>query len=189
MNKLSKYDRLQALREAGHTKRMHTMPTVGDAYTVANHSYQALTILMSLHASPSPRLIRAMLWHDSAERFIGDLPATVKLHEPELKATYERIELRLLDWMGCPLDLTPEEMRWLRGCDAAEFLLWTEDQINLGNRFANGPRNKILEILEGLDIPPILGKWLSSRAVGGRLHETLPWLETTTEFVEEQIDE
>ena len=69
--------RVLAAREGGNVLRCHTVPHHGQ-YSVGKHSYDALSLLLLLHPNPSMNLVKATLWHDCAERFVGDMPAPAK---------------------------------------------------------------------------------------------------------------
>lgn len=127
--------RIRALREAGNVRRAHIIPHLGE-YTVGKHSYDALTLLLVLHPDPSLDLVKAVLWHDAGERYLGDMPASAKVVSPHLKTAYELAELTQLERMGVPAlnELTLGERNWLRAVDMLELWLWCLDQKALGNR-------------------------------------------------------
>lgn len=124
---------IKAAREGGHVRRCHTVPHHGE-YSVGKHSYDALSMLMILHPNPSMNLVKAVLWHDCAERFVGDMPAPAKWLNPSLEAQYEAAEVEAQQASGLVIpELTEEEQNWLDAVDRAELLLWTYDQMFLGN--------------------------------------------------------
>lgn len=143
---LSTSERVLAMREGGAVERSHTIPHL-DSYTVGLHSYNALSLLMLLHPNPSRALIEAMLWHDVPERWLGDLPATAKWLNPELKAAYGRAERKAIDRLGIPMDdfyLSEDDWRWLNAVDRLEFWLWVQDQEMLGNHHTEEARQNIV---------------------------------------------
>ena len=130
MTDISKF---RALREAGHVRRCHTLPHHG-YYDVAQHSWQALALLLHLHPDPSRNLIWALAFHDAAERFFGDQPAQAGWSDPELRKLQKAAEARAQTALGLQFDLAPEEVLWLEALDKLELLLWCGDQEALGNR-------------------------------------------------------
>lgn len=129
-------NRVLAAREAGHVLRAHAVPHHG-TYSIAVHSYHAVSLLLILHPNPTIPLIRTMLWHDGAERWLGDLPSTGKAMEPELKEVYERAEDRMLKrifGLDRTLSLDFEDECWVRSLDLLECWLWVQDQLAMGNR-------------------------------------------------------
>jgi 5'-deoxynucleotidase YfbR-like HD superfamily hydrolase len=123
----------RALREAGHTKRCHTVPTVGE-YSVATHCYHAVSLLFVLHGNPSQELVKALLWHDAAERWLGDLPSPAKANFPEMAQYYEAAERAVMAERIGTFALTTDEGRWLKAIDVLELHMWVLDQIAMGNQ-------------------------------------------------------
>lgn len=134
---LSKAALVGCLREAGAVARCHTFPHCGD-YSVGQHSWDAASLLLALHPHPTIALVKAVLWHDVAERWTGDVPAVAKWRSPELVDALALAEARVFDALGIqPLDgLTLNEQIWLHAVDKLELWLWCKDQLQLGNRRA-----------------------------------------------------
>lgn len=127
-----------AAREAGHVERCHTVPHRA-GYSVGRHSYDALSLLLLLHPEPSVRLIKAVLWHDAAERWVGDLPTTVKWSYPALCTAYENAERSELQRHLPPAaealnSLFEQDLIWLDAVDKIELWLWVLDEMHLGNQ-------------------------------------------------------
>ena len=133
-----KIDEALSLRASGYVKRWHTIQHVGAAQTIAEHSAQALSLLLILHPDPSPALVKALLWHDSAEREVGDTPAPVLRANPEFAAMYKRLEDEFFTAHPtvaiAMLELSEEDQYWLKAIDRLELVLWCADQIYMGNR-------------------------------------------------------
>lgn len=87
----NRFDETLSLRASGHVRRWHTIRTITQQ-TVAEHSGQALTLLLQLHPDPSFNLIRALLWHDSAERVVGDVPSPALRADIVYRDAYEHAE-------------------------------------------------------------------------------------------------
>lgn len=130
-------DKVLYLREAGNTRRCHTLPHHGD-YTVGKHSWDAAMLLMTLwpEGEELPRyLLEAVLLHDVAERWVGDSPSPALARWPQLgdayKAAENEVHRSLLGFH--PEDLAPAHYAWLRAIDRLELWLWCHDQRALGN--------------------------------------------------------
>lgn len=153
--------KLRIVREAGHVERAHNVPHHG-SYSVGKHSYDVVSILLLLHPSPSNQLIRAALWHDMPERFLGDLPAPAKWYNPKLNKQYQDAEQSVLDRFGehdLMSRLTLEETDWLHAADRLELLMWADDQLALGNRHIEPLRANVIKWFEhhsGTTPAPIL---------------------------------
>ena len=129
-------NKVRAIREGGKTERAHTIPHYG-SYSVAEHSWGVTTLLVILHPDPLRYLILAGIWHDVHERWTGDTPAPIKwclgnVTKDELK----RLENSIESSLGINIDLSEEDLKWLKACDMLEFWLWSIDQEALGNRNA-----------------------------------------------------
>ncbi len=130
----SEVERIIALREASNVERCHTVPHSG-SYSVGKHSYDATCLLLVLHPNPSAALLRAVLLHDSGERWVGDLPAPAKWDNGQLGILHAAIEQRALAHAGISSpELSEEEINWLNGVDRFELWLWCHDQLHLGNQ-------------------------------------------------------
>lgn len=147
---LSKKDLLLVLRESGNIERCHNFPHHG-SYSVGLHSYNVVSLILVLHPDPSVRLIKAAMWHDSPERYLGDLPAPAKWYNPNLHKEYQLAEDKVLDRMGIyglmtSLDAT--ELSWLKGADRLELLFWCREQHTMGNHNVLNVYNKLMEWYE-----------------------------------------
>lgn len=121
------------LREASQTKRCHTMPIHGQ-YTVGQHSFDMCTLLLALYPDCRKELMVAAIAHDLPERWVGDMPAPTKWSlGGEAIKQLDRVEEDILRKLGLDVSLTPEERLWLHGLDRVELLLWTKEQVAMGN--------------------------------------------------------
>jgi 5'-deoxynucleotidase YfbR-like HD superfamily hydrolase len=132
-------------------RRFHTCQIIGE-HTVAEHCAQAATLLLLLHPGPSVDLIAAVLWHDSSERVVGDVPSPTLRRFPKLGDAYVAAEYGVASndhpSVGAVLaKLSPEDLWWLRAVDALEGLMFCCDQVNLGNRNLAPVRDKYLSWL------------------------------------------
>lgn len=132
-------ERYKTFREAGYVRRCHTVRTNSN-YTVGQHSYDAVSLLFCLHPDPSVNLIKFLLWHDAAERWMGDMPNPCKKTFQDLKKLYTRRENACLNELKVSVDLDLEELKWVHAIDALEAWLWTEDEILLGNKHVENMR-------------------------------------------------
>lgn len=140
--------RLAATREAGTVRRCHIVPHHGQ-YNIAQHSYGAVSLLLLLHPKPSLKLIKAVQWHDVAERWLGDVPAPAKWTHTELGEAYERAEEELLKRLGLFGELTDLEVAWLKAVDTLELWLWCrEEEEALGNAAVTPMRRACEKVTE-----------------------------------------
>ncbi len=136
MSKFGIAEKVLAAREAGKVERCHVVPHIGQ-YTDGQHSYDAVHLLMVLKPDASRELILGLLYHDNAERWVGDLPATAKWWDEDLSKAYKAAEDKVLDAWGqkATLDeLSELDLKWLRAIDQLELWLWTHDQEAFGNK-------------------------------------------------------
>lgn len=131
-----KVTQVLAVREAAEVQRCHTKRTIAP-YTNGHHTYNALALLLLLYPGDPPmRLVRALMWHDSGERWAGDVNSVVTRRYPALRTAVKEAELDARDRFGL-LDepgMSPDDERWLHGVDLLEFYLWALQEVWLGNR-------------------------------------------------------
>lgn len=123
----------QAHREAGVVQRMHIVPCLTDT-SIARHSWNMAILLWLLHPKPSLKLILRTLTHDNAERWLGDVPSPAKYSiNPEIGVAMKESEDAINKVLGIDFDLTEDEMNWSRGVDLLDFMMFCEDELNMGN--------------------------------------------------------
>lgn len=130
---MDKQTLIKAVREAGTITRCHTVPHHG-TYTNAEHTCQAMNLLFLLYpGAPSANLVKALLWHDTAERWTGDMPGPMKYVDRRLSDLVDVIEETCFKAMGISTNITEAEACWLRAVDKIELWLWAHDQTAMGN--------------------------------------------------------
>lgn len=143
---MNQIERIMAIREGGQTQRCHTFPH-SSLYNVAVHSYNAASLLLLLMPiPPSLNLIKAVLWHDVAERWTGDIPSPAKWASPELKQLLDNLEQRIfekLELITIFKELTTEELNWLTSVDLLELYIWAREQEMFGNPAAAYMQDRI----------------------------------------------
>jgi 5'-deoxynucleotidase YfbR-like HD superfamily hydrolase len=128
------------MRAAGYVTRYHTLRHLG-SQNDAEHSAQALVLLMMLHPNPSKNLIWAVLCHDMAELYAGDSPAPALRLNDKFREGYHEVEATTFRNVfpsanAAITTLTAEELNWLKAVDRLELVLWCRDQIEMGNTHA-----------------------------------------------------
>lgn len=166
------HDLVTMLREASHVKRCHTMAIIGE-YTVGQHSFDMVTLLLALHPHASRELIIACLAHDLAERWVGDIPAPTKWSDPMLNGHLEKLEHSILDKLGLNVVLNPIEARWLHGLDRVELLLWSKDQLAMGNQSAANVVAALLRWFQNNELPEALKRFVENHK-WQRTPDTIP---------------
>jgi 5'-deoxynucleotidase YfbR-like HD superfamily hydrolase len=165
-------DRVKALWESGAVRRFHATPIL-QHYDIAQHCWRMGMLLDVLHPGPSQRLRRAVMFHDSAERWTGDVPATAKWWVvPGIDSWLRQAELRILTTLGVHVDLTNEEHAWLKALDLLELYLFCLDEINLGNTNVTPVATVCRETLRKDWVPQEVHNWM----------ETAVWTRTDDGF-------
>jgi 5'-deoxynucleotidase YfbR-like HD superfamily hydrolase len=127
--------RSKALIEGGQTERLHATYH-HRPYSVAQHSWNMAALLEVFKPDASLRLVKACLFHDVAERWVGDMPAPAKwwlnpLAGEELRQAEARIKQTLqVDYED---GLNREEGTWLKAMDLLELYLFCLDEQGYGN--------------------------------------------------------
>ncbi len=155
------YLRIRTIREGNAVKRCHTVPCFGE-YNVGMHSANALSLLLVFNPDASPALMKAVLWHDIAERFLGDLPATAKTNFSDLRIAYEAAEKRIEKLLKLDQQLTKYEIIWLKAVDALELWIWCQEQLYMGNQFVRTWLILLSNILTKYEMPDSIKKFISS---------------------------
>ena len=123
-------------RAAHGVSRFHTMPTIGHQ-SVAEHSYGVVMLVIWLtDGAASANLMKAALYHDLPEHFLGDIPAPAKWDYPDLKEAAHRVEEQVHKRAGTELELTTAEHNLLKIADMLELICYCAEQLRLGNRNA-----------------------------------------------------
>jgi 5'-deoxynucleotidase YfbR-like HD superfamily hydrolase len=140
---------IQALRESGKVERNHTTPIIKD-HDVAQHSWNMIGLLYQLHPKPSRELILAAAFHDSSERWLGDIPHQVKaiFGDEDYLSKEREVETSI----GVFIPITSIESKWLHAVDKLELLMQCYDEYNMGN-------SGVLQMMENCKV--LLGKqWI-----------------------------
>jgi len=136
-------ERIDFLRRAGNVKRFHTVQTVGGTPTVGAHSWGVAVLLDEIWQDCTKTLLQAALYHDVAEAILGDVPATAKWDYPTFANAIAEAEAEIEKEMGFTFMLTTEQKARLKMCDMLELVLYSFEQIKMGNHnfavvFENG---------------------------------------------------
>ena len=143
-------DMVQALRESSFVERLHAMPH-HTPYPVGLHCYNMVMMLRVLwpgNQPPPEVLVWAILTHDFAERWVGDMPYPAKQISPDLGAKLLDLE-RFIEHktLGSVTYVPPEYEPWLKALDLAELFCWCEDELAMGNRNVEFMRDSIIETM------------------------------------------
>jgi hypothetical protein len=162
-----------AIREGGWTERMHCVPHHGE-YSVAKHSWAVASLIALLCPNASNNLIMAALWHDVPERWVGDTPAPAKYWlNPELGRELKMTERMIEDELGIRIPLSEEERQWLAACDVLECLMWTHEQLQMGNQLVRPTMKSCIEQLQEMPLPEELKLFIAAHKF--EVSETTGW--------------
>ncbi len=154
--------RIAAVREAGAVQRRHTGHR-SRPYDVAQHSFNAVSLLLILYkGEPSVSLIKAVMWHDCAERWVGDIPAPIKSDFPDLKKAYEDAEEQILKKLNLLPFLSAHERMWLRAIDTLELWMWCREELAMGNPTVQKMKEACEETFEKLTQEGLFPEQLSN---------------------------
>lgn len=128
---------IEVYRKGLKVERLHTIPHL-TPYNNGFHSANAALIARDLcvynDIAPATTMYY-MLLHDVAEGYTGDLPANVKVDNPEMAAMLDRIED---NWAEIHIphmpDLAPIEKRVAKVSDLAELGMYCLEELILGNK-------------------------------------------------------
>ncbi len=155
--------------EGGRVERCHCFPT-NSRSTVGLHTFNAVSMLLILCPDPTINMIKALQFHDMAERFLGDMPSPAKKQREDLGAHYETIERDILTQYGMYPKLDEREQIWIHAMDLLEFLMFIKHELNLGNKYAQQRYDRICKYIEGTKLPlPVVEFYMNNL----RLHQTV----------------
>ena len=165
----SEFQRILLAIEGGRVKRCHCFPTHSDP-TVGLHVYNAMSMLLILCPDPTINMIKALQFHDNAERFLGDMPSPAKHKDPSLGAHYETVEKEILIEYNMYPVLNERETMWVNAMDLMEFLIFIKHELNLGNKYAQQRFNRICAYIEKTKMPLPVVEFYTNNL---RLHQTV----------------
>jgi len=143
---------IETFRAAGAITRYHTVRTLRHQ-SIAEHSWAVTMLVLMVHPTASPELLKAALVHDVAEIVTGDIPATAKWKHPQIKNILDDIEAQFNARYDIDLVLDPFETQVLKWCDMMELVLWCQEEMELGNRYATPIHTNGVVFLEKLGHP------------------------------------
>jgi 5'-deoxynucleotidase YfbR-like HD superfamily hydrolase len=114
------------------------------------------------------------MWHDTPERFTGDIPATAKWASPELKSLLTDLELRVAEHYDIKVPLTRDEYMWLSCIDKLELLLWANEQKVRGDNRFEDMRQKIVKWFTEREVPVQINRILETYNPTARLRDGIP---------------
>lgn len=115
----------------------HRDPALRGSIGTHQHQWQAATWYLLLCPAPTLHLTRAILWHDVAEAYMGDMPGPVKSACAELSTILAAMEAVVSEDLGLPVVTAERDLAWMKLADrmadyvhvagTAHYLLGTED--------------------------------------------------------------
>lgn len=122
---------ISKILESANVERFHAVPKL-TGQTIAQHSWGVSMLVQYFNPECRKELVLAALTHDCAELVTGDVPATTKWDNPELKMTLAMVEDRVERQWGIKFDLDSEEQRLLKLCDAMEGMNYCVERAEMG---------------------------------------------------------
>ncbi len=127
--------KVKLLREAAAVRRCHTATVIGE-YNIGIHTFNMLVMLRFLWPDAPRDLIWAVLEHDLPERLSGDIPSPAKAYGIVDRNLLGDFEFQFLSWIFGRVShagLGEVENGWIKGLDLLELIMWTKDQVTMGN--------------------------------------------------------
>jgi 5'-deoxynucleotidase YfbR-like HD superfamily hydrolase len=154
-------DQAKVWRRGAQVQRWHTQPMLRQQ-SVGAHTFNCCTLMLTVYPTASTELLQAMLMHDMAEQDTGDIPSTAKWRWPVLARALQQVEMEWESSVGINVMLAglSDFERWLiRWCDYVELLLWSTEELRMGNENAQEPVRNIIRALDSLTSPtPVTGR-------------------------------
>lgn len=140
------------LRECSKVERCHTNPHHG-SYTNGQHSFDMLTLAAELMPDVTRNVLLAIMYHDFPERWTGDTPSPAKDGDPAFAKGIADREDHIERIMGWKVELTHDELMWVKALDKLELFLWSKDQLAMGNMAVQFMADALFERLTKTSIP------------------------------------
>lgn len=145
--------KLEEIYESGQVQRYHANPRMASlGQTTADHSWGVAALILKLNPLASRELITVAIFHDSGERWCGDLPHPFKVAFPRHADTHNDLERRIAGNKGVPQPtLTNHEKKWLKLADRLESQLYAK--LHRPDVFQSwGKQEDILQLAKELNV-------------------------------------
>lgn len=126
-------DRVLLWRKCQVVKRFHALPVIRNQ-RIDEHSFGAMAIAVFLDPEVSANTMKAIMFHDHAEFFTGDIPAPAKHMNPALRLQLQSVENDIDKYLCSDYELDSRGQMTLKLADALEGLLYCFEERMLGNR-------------------------------------------------------
>jgi len=147
---------IKKILQSRDTMRFHNHSGI-PGQLLSDHQWGAAMILNYIYSDCSKDLLFAVLTHDVAEYYTGDIPAPVKWKSPAIKRALAEMETLANQELGLDIpELTPFEEAMLHSVDAMEGMWYCIQQMKDGYQSARRPfRNweiKVRSIMEEVEV-------------------------------------
>ena len=126
---MTTFEDIQIMRAGTKVKRFHTLDLIVPE-TVGHHSCNVALMLTVLTNEVSGELLAAALYHDLAEQYTGDVPATAKWESPRLARALKRLEQY---HFPAPHTLSKYETKLLKQADMLDLCFKVLEEVQMGN--------------------------------------------------------
>lgn len=122
---------IRMIRNGNRVKRYHTVDTLVTE-TIGHHSANVAHIVLAINLHCRKELLVAALFHDIAEQYTGDVPATAKWASEKLAKALKEVEESYA--MGYAENLTARERCILKQADMLDLCFKCFEEYQLGNK-------------------------------------------------------
>ena len=122
---------IESIMESRNVSRFHAAPYVSPQI-ISDHSWGVAMLCQYFEPDCSKALIMAALTHDCAELITGDIPASFKMDNPEIRPWIQDYEKKVERDMGTNIELEEHEKRLLKICDALEGMTYCVQRFHMG---------------------------------------------------------
>lgn len=127
--------------QGGNVQRYHANPGISKQLNSA-HQWRVTLLLLHIFPEVSKETILGALTHDCAEIVTGDLPATLKWDNPEIKNYIRDIETRVESDMGIIFTTSQSDVQKIKMCDMLEGMTYCIDCLESGEHNVAKPFTK-----------------------------------------------
>lgn len=172
-------DSLDRLLESGDVLRCHTLKVL-NRQTVGLHTWRALVLLHWIYAPkyPPSDAVYAMLFHDAAEVYTGDMPGNAKASSLVISAAMDELEQDFNKHHELQVELGYIVGKLITFCDRIDLALYSLEEGKNGNRRMIAVAKKALEMAE-----PVM-KEIHICAIEIQIHERI---QTLYDRIEQEV--
>ncbi|QDP55877.1 MAG: hypothetical protein GOVbin8609_9 [Prokaryotic dsDNA virus sp.] len=129
---------INKVMESGNVERFHQAVGV-TKQKLSEHQWGVAMLMEKFFPNCTRNAIMYALTHDIGELYTGDIPATTKWANPDIKTLLDEYEEKIIYDLGVKYVVSDEEARQLKLCDCLEGMTYCAYRYEMGEIHAQKP--------------------------------------------------